>query len=251
MDPVLEQQIVDPVLEQQSNLAFQNLAKIIAQQGHDVTAVRASLDASVAQFRQDIFCLLFSNAKREGYFVEFGACDGVEINNTLLLERQFGWTGILAEPGRHWHDRLRRNRACILDTRCVWKASGQSLMFNQTTFDDRAAISAFHVAAAGDVVSSYEVETVTLSDLLSQHGAPKDIDFLSVDVEGAESAILSAFPFETYKFGFICVEQHGEAEKASLGAIMNRAGYHQVLSAISGYDGWYIPVEKAERLGLA
>jgi FkbM family methyltransferase len=238
-------------LEPQVNLAYQKLAKIVATQGHDVSAVSASLGASVAQFRQDIFCLLFANAKRNGFFVEFGACDGVEISNTVLLERQFGWTGILAEPGRHWHDRLRRNRTSVLDTRCVWKASGQTLKFNQTTFDDRAAISDFHVAAAGEVVSTYDVETVSLNDLLSQHDAPRNIDFLSVDVEGAETAILDAFPFDTYKFGFICVEQHGEGEKAAVGAILNRSGYRQVLPEISGYDGWYVPADQARRLGLA
>src|ERR1700747_1449806 len=47
---------------------------------------------------QDIFALLWSGGKRGGFFVDFGACDGLIVNNTVTLERQFGWSGILAEP---------------------------------------------------------------------------------------------------------------------------------------------------------
>ena len=33
-----------------------------------------------------------------GIFVEAGANDGENISNTLTLERNFGWTGLLVEP---------------------------------------------------------------------------------------------------------------------------------------------------------
>jgi hypothetical protein len=48
---------------------------------------------SRAQLMQDLFVLYMLGSKRGGFFVEFGATDGVNISNTLLLERDFGWTG--------------------------------------------------------------------------------------------------------------------------------------------------------------
>ena len=73
---------------------------------------------SHAQMFQDLWALFETDMKRGGYFVEFGATDGREISNTYLLEKDYGWQGILAEPNPVWHDALRTNRAvaCLLYT---------------------------------------------------------------------------------------------------------------------------------------
>ena len=72
-----------------------------------------------SQLKQDLFVLLETGFKRGGYFVEFGATNGIDLSNTYLLEREFGWTGILAEPATAWHEALQRNRNAIIDTDCV------------------------------------------------------------------------------------------------------------------------------------
>ena len=55
---------------------------------------------SYAQIQQDLFILCELNFKRNGFFVEFGATDGIKLSNTYLLEKEFGWTGVLVEPAR-------------------------------------------------------------------------------------------------------------------------------------------------------
>ena len=64
------------------------------------------LKKSKSQLRQDLFVLSQLNFKTNGFFVEFGATNGVDLSNTYLMEKEFGWSGILAEPARGWHKDL-------------------------------------------------------------------------------------------------------------------------------------------------
>ena len=69
---------------------------------------------SKSQNGQDLFALLSNNFKRSGIFIEFGAYDGVIFSNTHLLEKQFGWTGILIDPIPNHYESMKQNRNCKL-----------------------------------------------------------------------------------------------------------------------------------------
>lgn len=198
------------------------------------------LQTTPSEFYQDVFCLIFNGGKRDGFFVEFGACDGKLISNTLTLET-LGWRGILVEPLPKWHDALRTNRSCIADTRCVWSRSGERLTLNEIA-DDAYATQASVVPGARATTTAHEVDTVSLDDLLREHNAPRLIDFLSMDAEGAELDILNAFSFG-YRFGFLAIEAlHAEASSAdALEHLMKDNGYRRILHDVSGYDHFYIP----------
>ncbi len=38
-----------------------------------------------------------SHFQKNGFFIEVGALDGETRSNTLILERKFGWNGVLIE----------------------------------------------------------------------------------------------------------------------------------------------------------
>ena len=46
-----------------------------------------NLKESKSQIRQDLFVLNELNFKTSGFFVDFGATDGIEFNNSFLLEK--------------------------------------------------------------------------------------------------------------------------------------------------------------------
>jgi len=202
-----------------------------------------AVETTESQFYQDIYCLLVNQGKRNGYFIEFGACDGVLLSNTLLLEREFGWTGILSEPMPSWHAALEKNRRCIIDKRCIWTETGSTIDFAEYEGDEyHTESSAFEEGGARRASNVFKVPTVTLADLLREHDAPNTIDFMSMDVEGGEHAILSTFPFDEYRFNFMCVEQHGE-HAARINQLLTENGYRQVFAEASGHDGYYVPAD--------
>ena len=96
----------------------------------------------------------------------------------------------MAEPALVWHDSLRMNRNCIIDTRCIWKTSGIDIIFNQTESPELSKIdSVITDDWAKDIrdvnATKYTVRTVSLVDLLIEHQAPHDIDYISVYTEGS------------------------------------------------------------------
>ncbi len=62
------------------------------------------------QLNQDIFALLVNRFK-SGYFLEIGANDGFTLSNTIYLEEQFGWSGLLIEANPKYRDRLANRKA--------------------------------------------------------------------------------------------------------------------------------------------
>ena len=90
---------------------------------------------------------------------------------------------------------------------------------------------------------NYEVETVSLCDLLSEHQSPNYIDYLSIDTEGSEFEILRTFDFERYSFGLISVEHNFTANRLEIYNVLTRAGYCRVLMEVSGQDDWYVSRE--------
>jgi FkbM family methyltransferase len=206
---------------------------------------------SFSQIGQDLFVLHVLNGKRGGYFVEFGATDGVSLSNTCLLERRFGWRGICAEPSRQWHRELRANRKCEIDTRCVWSNSGDSLAFSEYEDGEYSKLSSFDAtdgrALNRRLARQYEVETVTLTDLLAWHDAPAEIDYLSIDTEGSELEILAAHDFNRHRFRIITVEHNGSWERRRrIARLLLAQGYRRSMPALSRWDDWYVLREPAK-----
>jgi FkbM family methyltransferase len=202
------------------------------------------LGKSKAQLRQDLFVLSQLAFKSGGYFVEFGATDGRKLSNSWLLEKEFGWTGILAEPAQTWHAKLAENRACRIDHRCVWSRSGESLRFAETELSELSLPADFGSKDRHRDLrrpqATYPVETVSLADLLATHGAPRDIDYLSIDTEGSELRILEAFDFSRYRFKIITCEHNYTDERAKIEALLSGHGYRRVFKDVSRFDDWYI-----------
>ena len=212
------------------------------------------LSLSHGQLFQDLMVSFFLDGKRDGYFVEFGASDGKMRSNTYMLEEHLGWSGILAEPGRCWHHRLKENRAnSIIDTRCVWTRSGESLLFRETDFAELSTLADYSTQDdlardRAQVADEYEVATVSLNDLLAEHQAPAQIDYVSMDTEGSELDILKAFDFDRHRCSIFSVEHNFSTRQGELDALFRNQGYRRVLQEYSSFDAWFVLPELAARL---
>jgi len=193
---------------------------------------------SQSQLGQEMFALYANGFETNRFFVEFGAVDGVNLSNTLVLESVYGWKGILAEPNASFSRELRSNRSARVDTRAVTGFSGADIEFleaglNSSTFATR------NMNRWGAAKPSYSVKTVSLQDLLREHNAPDQIGFLSIDTEGSEFEALSSVDFDYFRFSAIAIEHNGK--DAQIQELMAKHGYSQVLKRFSAYDLWFVP----------
>lgn len=199
---------------------------------------------SQAQLWQDLFVLHVLNMKRDGFFVEFGATDGVSLSNSYLLEKHFGWKGILAEPARCWHSALEKNRSAIIEKKCVWSKTGEVLTFNETEIAELSTINAFSATDSHATIrtqgTNYPVETISLNDLLRRHKAPAMIDYLSIDTEGSEFEILSHFDFNEFRFKIITCEHNATEAREKIYDLLTAHGYSRKFPELSKFDDWYV-----------
>ena len=204
-----------------------------------------SMIGSQSQIMQDLFVLCETDMKKNGFFVEFGATNGLELSNTYLLEKLFAWNGILSEPAHCWKEEIVKNRNCKIDFRCVWSETGKIIEFNEADIAELSTIDYYSYgdnhADARKVGSKYLVETVSLNDLLIQNNAPDVIDYLSIDTEGSEFDILSAFDFQKYDVRIIsCEHNYKKKNRDKIFNLLSSYGYKRKLTASSCFDDWYV-----------
>lgn len=76
--------------------------------------------------------------------------------------------------------------------------------------------------------------------MLRDLGAPAEIDYMSVDTEGSELRILSAFDFRTHTVKIITVEHNYSSDRDKIHELLTRNGYRRKFELFSRWDDWYV-----------
>jgi FkbM family methyltransferase len=200
------------------------------------------------QVGQDLLAYLYFKGKKEGFYIDIGANDGKEINNTIIFE-QLGWEGICVEPLPDVFEKLRNNRRCDCFNVAIANVSGDSLEFIKAAGVEvlsglSAQMTEVHkkrITNENGKLEKIYVKTLTFDDLMRNYPNIRHIDFMSIDVEGAEFSIIKAIDFKKFDFGLITVENNeeikGDGEK--LKNYMHEQGYEVYLDL--GLDIMFIP----------
>lgn len=173
---------------------------------------------SYAKYRMDL-ALAPLLGDRPGVFVEAGANDGVTQSNTLRLELEHGWTGILVEPIPSLYRECKANRpACIVEQCALVAGDFQEATIEVHDADLYSTVKGFrtqaeedeHLAIGRAVQHMRETRVVrvpatTVSALLDKHGI-RQVDLFSLDVEGFEEHVLRGIDFRRHRPRFILVE---------------------------------------------
>lgn len=196
-----------------------------------------------SQHGQDVAVAQFLNFERNGFFVDLAANEAVWASNTFALEQNFGWSGICIEPNpQYWYRLSFRNCHVV----------GAIVGGRTSNVEVDVQLGEAHHGPVGGIVgdqfdnkklykksddvdqTSYKRFTVALATVLEMFQAPHIIDYLSLDVEGAETYILRDFPFDKYQFRAMTIERPDE----ELRKILAENGYLHVFDLKRGDTLW-------------
>lgn len=196
-----------------------------------------------SQVGQDKWVCEFFNYKKNGYFIDLGANDGIWLSNTYYLEKELGWKGLCIEPGQTPFNALRSNRSCT----CLRKFISDS--------DGVRDFEEIHYSRAwkGGI---QEVESARLDTLLPLYDVPGLIDYISLDVDGPEYEILTAFPFKSYEVILWTIEHNcylsGPGLKDKIKDLMESKGYVIAVENVAEgnfiFEDWYVNKKYYNRL---
>jgi FkbM family methyltransferase len=205
------------------------------------------------QADQDLLAYLYFRGRRSGFFLDIGAHDGKTYSNTYVFER-LGWQGACVEPLPLVFEQLRQNRRCDCYQAALSDTSASAADFIYAVGVDtlsglESKLAPTHkdwIVREQGKVERIKVRTMTFPDLMAGYPDVRTIDFLSLDVEGAEMSVLQTIDFEKYRFGLITVECIDESpgEGEALRGFMAGKGYG-VLADL-GLDLVFAPQDRIE-----
>jgi FkbM family methyltransferase len=193
------------------------------------------IQPTYGQFHQDLWVAYgVGHHKKNGYYVDVGSADGVAISNTNLLD-QMGWKGVCIDP----FPKNMRTRTCQVFQQPVFSESGKKVEFRMAGVEGGIDSTLGKHSEAVGSAPTVQLVTATLDEILERAKAPRWIDYMNIDVEGAEYDALRGLSLDKYDIGALTIEHNYEAEKRNLiQKLLEAKGYVRVRSW--EVDDWYV-----------
>ncbi len=174
---------------------------------------------------ETIFC-----GMREGVFVDVGAYDGVIDSNTLMFERDRGWSGICVEANPALFSSLEANCTAKCVNLAVGAAEGVLPFVQVTGWDTFSGLADSmdprhlghipqHIREKSGSITTIDITVTRLSKILSDHDL-SEIHYLSVDTEGSEPDILSSVDFNSVMVHVATVEANYNDQRDRIESLM-------------------------------
>jgi FkbM family methyltransferase len=183
-------------------------------------------EALYSQDDEETLVRAFFSDRRGGVFLDVGAGDPIRDSTTYYLEKHLGWRGIAVEANTDYADAYRRDRPA---TRFFGYFAGRSSKRLHDFFvgEDTRFSSGSGADPRGGQYRKRTVATVALRDLLDQEGVSR-IDFLSMDIEGAEPEALAGLDLGRFRPELACIEVSSPAVGLAIAEQFAVAGCREV-----------------------
>ena len=184
---------------------------------------------------EDSFIVEYFKKKNNGFYIDVGCYHPIHRNNTYLLHKR-GWSGINIDIHQFSIDLFNYLRPDDVNLNCaISNTNGVTEMFYQKELSQLSTIEKQQakIVFQGNIKKS-KIKSLTLDTILEKtNSTDKKIDFLDIDVEGADLRVLKGFTIEKFKPELICVEIHEkEIKNSEIYKYLSNLNYELVWSGV-------------------
>ncbi len=179
--------------------------------------VHIALFGLYSESNQDtyVFENFFKDKQSPGVFVDVGSHDGISCSNSYFFEKHLNWNGLCIEPNPDLFRQLREHRSCFCsNVACSDRAGDQLFVLHPCSFvsglseflseEHKRGFGTRELLASGAAKEVF-VPCESLNNLLDRYHLTQ-IDFLTIDTEGADFSILTSIDFDRFDIKVIAIE---------------------------------------------
>lgn len=159
---------------------------------------------------EDLIVYEFFKNKIKGFYVDVGSYHPLRMNNTYLLYRN-NWSGINIDPSKFSIKLFNFLRPNDFNISCLASDKNRKLDFfyKKDHYPLNSTVKSSIKKFSKGSIKKTKINSFTLNKIISKtRFKNKRIDFLDIDVEGAELSVLKGLSFKKYNPRLICIEIH-------------------------------------------
>ena len=184
---------------------------------------------------EDTAVLDYFKDRKNGFYVDVGCHHPICINNTYLLYKQ-KWSGINIDVSQFSIDLFNYMRPQDLNYNCAISNRNKIVkLFYQKEFSQLSTIKSIQAKSVfqGNI-KERDIQAFSLDEILNKDKYKNTkIDFLNIDVEGADLEVLEGLSFDKFKPELICLEIHDkEVKKSKIYNFLANKNYELIWSGI-------------------
>ena len=204
---------------------------------------------SYAQNLEDVMLARAFVGVTQGFYIDVGGYDPDNDSVTRFFYDS-GWRGINVEPVPEQYEEFVRRRPRDVNLRtALGRADGQLRFhdFSPSGLSTMDPVAAARLREHGYTCREYDVPVTTLAAVCRAH-APATIDFLKIDVEGAEGEVIAGADWRAFRPRVIVVEAtrplDGTPTHAGWEPVLLEHGY--IFVWFDGLNRYYLRREDAD-----
>ena len=186
-----------------------------------------------SQLGQEAFVLGLTHGAIGKTYLELGAFDPYVLSNTATLRDSFGWTGLSYDPNPEAFAKFK-----LANLEDSFRNVGVAGFDSEAILYRDSALSYTTIVPNNEVTDSDRVKLIGIRNIVREF---ETIDYLSIDIEGGETEVLSQFPFDLVKPFVITIEHNfRDPDKQLIVQLLKDRGYREFLPSRTDFESWFV-----------